>query len=565
MLEMASGGRVGWRARVAFFCLAGLGLGAASGGAAENTIRVVSPPDRVWVEQSRLYLAGTVSGPASMIKISGAGKIQVGAGGVFGAFISLDSGLNTIKLSTGSAELRVTVFYVDNPRKKKAPPEFARLYLHPRPAALDCRECHRLKGDIFDFKRPIPSRADCTTGECHQDKGKARHVHGPVGAGVCISCHSPHGSPNPGFVPKPGAELCFTCHQGSRAEFSRPVVHPPVEDGCADCHDPHESPNRFQLAYEGETLSALCFNCHEQDGFMAASQHAPVAEGDCIACHRPHSADNRALLIAPVAGGTLCFQCHEDRKEDFEMEYLHAPAEESCVECHDPHSAQAEYMLKEAGGALCAKCHREATPEIYEAIDGAKVEHPPVSEGQCVKCHRPHSSNHAALLADSMAELCFSCHTEVGGIVKESKNRHGPVKTGDCTACHNVHGSQFSRLLARYYPAEFYSDYDQNKYDLCFGCHNPDIARTRSTTSLTDFRDGDYNLHFFHVNNAKGRVCTACHDAHASNQAKHVRYEVPFGAWSYPVSLTKTLTGGRCVVGCHAPKEYDRQQPKIGR
>jgi predicted CXXCH cytochrome family protein len=80
---------------------------------------------------------------------------------------------------------------------------------------------------------------------------------------------------------------------------------------------------------------------------------------------------------------------------------------------------------------------------------------------------------------------------------------------------------------------------------------------------LTSFRDGSYNLHFFHVNNEKGRTCTACHDPHASDQAKHIRYEVPFGAWSYPINFTKTPTGGRCVVGCHAPKKFDRQNPQL--
>jgi predicted CXXCH cytochrome family protein len=68
-----------------------------------------------------------------------------------------------------------------------------------------------------------------------------------------------------------------------------------------------------------------------------------------------------------------------------------------------------------------------------------------------------------------------------------------------------------------------------------------------------------------HVNKDKGRTCTACHDPHASNQAKHVRYEVPFGAWSYPINLTTTATGGSCVVGCHAPKKYDRQNPLMAR
>lgn len=533
--------------------------------AAENSIVVVSPPDGVWVDQANLYLAGTVSnGSGKTVKISGAGKTEVKEGGVFGALITLSNGLNKIELSTDSAKAQIQVFYAKDSKKNKPPQEFKRLYVHQKPSLLNCQECHRLKKGVFDFKRLIPSRANCTT-DCHLDKGKAKHVHGPVGAGVCISCHSPHGSFNPGFVEQEGAELCLNCHQNRREEFVKAVVHSPVEEGCVECHNPHESANRYQLQYEGESLSSLCFNCHEEDAFMKTNQHSPVADGDCVACHRPHSSENASLLVAPVAGGVLCFGCHEDRKEDFEMEYVHAPAEEDCTECHDPHSAKAQYMLKEEGGALCANCHRDVTPEVYEAIDSAKVEHPPVAEGKCVKCHRPHSSQYPSLLGNATESLCLSCHTELADVIAESLNRHGPVKTGDCTACHNVHGSQYDRLLARYYPVEFYSAYDQNKYDLCFGCHNRDIARTSRTTTLTNFRDGDYNLHFFHVNNEKGRVCTACHDAHASNQAKHIRYEVPFGAWSYPVNLTKTEAGGRCVVGCHAPKEYDRISPKIRR
>ncbi len=137
------------------------------------------------------------------------------------------------------------------------------------------------------------------------------------------------------------------------------------------------------------------------------------------------------------------------------------------------------------------------------------------------------------------------------------------MKTGDCTACHNVHGSEFARLLVRKFPLNFYSDYSPGEYDLCFGCHNKDIAKTRTTETLTNFRDGNYNLHYFHVNRAKGRTCIACHDPHASDQYKHIRYEVPFGAWSYPISITKTRNGATCVVGCHAPKTYDRVKPQI--
>ncbi|MCK4838240.1 MAG: hypothetical protein KAS94_05515, partial [Desulfobulbaceae bacterium] len=533
-------------------------------GAAENAIRVVSPPDGVWVAESKLFLAGTISGPAQVIKISGAGKVKVQPGGVFGSVVSLSRGQNTIKLQADGDKIEVRVFYAPAGKKYQPPADFKQFYSHQDPAILNCQECHRFKKGKFNFTRLIPARANCTTG-CHQEMGKAKHVHGPVGAGVCISCHSPHGTFNAAFVAKEGGALCTSCHQDRQDEFEQEVVHPPLEEGCSDCHNPHESANRYQLEYDGDSLSALCMNCHDAEMFMQDTKHSPVEEGDCIACHRPHSSPNASLLIAPVDGGALCFECHEDRKEDFELEYLHAPAEESCTECHDPHSAKAEYMLMESGGALCAMCHRDATPEIYETIDSAKVEHPPVSEGQCVKCHRPHSSNQASLLVAPMEKMCLDCHTDLGEIIAESKNRHGPVKTGDCTACHNVHGSQFERLLARFYPPKFYSPYDKNTYDLCFGCHNQDIARTKTTETLTNFRDGSYNLHFFHVNNVKGRTCTACHAAHASNQAKHIRYEVPFGAWSYPISLTKTATGGSCVVGCHAPKKYDRESPKMRR
>jgi predicted CXXCH cytochrome family protein len=531
--------------------------------AAEKVIVVVFPPDKVWVEQAELDLAGLVKGPAETVKIGGAGKVKVETGGVFGAIVSLDRGLNRVKVRAADETHEIEVFYTDDPRKNPPPAEFKRLYTHAEPESRACSQCHRLNGDQYDFGRLLPARSNCS--ECHDDIGQAKHVHGPVGAGVCISCHSPHGTFNRGFVIKADGELCASCHQDRHDEFTGENVHPPLEDGCADCHSPHESENRYQLIHDGDSLASLCFGCHDQDAFMRDSRHSPVEEGDCMACHRPHSSENKALLTAPLDGGALCFECHDYLKEDFEMEYIHAPVEEGCTECHDPHGGAGVPLLREPGGELCAMCHRDYTPEIYEAIDTAKTEHPPVAQGECVICHRPHSSNNASLLADKMTSLCVSCHDALGAVLAANENLHGPVEDGDCAACHNVHGSLFDKLLARFYPVEFYSAYDQNKYDLCFECHNPDIARTRRTETLTGFRDGGYNLHYFHVNNEKGRTCTACHDPHASSQAKHIRDEVPFGAWSYPINLTRTPTGGRCVVGCHAPKKYDRQNPQMDK
>lgn len=543
-------------------------LAVAGNAIAKGALKVAAPADRVWVTEKKLFVAGAVEGGAAThvavkgVKVAAKkGRIPV-VGGGFGAMITLKKGLNEIKLSAGDAAQTLRVYYT--PSGKKPPQGFKRFHMHSDPLPLNnCKECHKQRKGMYNFKRVIPAKAKCI--ECHTDMAKAAHVHGPVGAGVCISCHTPHGSIEPLHLARGGRELCMACHQAKQKEFSQKVVHAPVEEGCTDCHDPHQSPMRFQLRAKGDTVSALCFKCHEKAIFTKSVQHGPVMEGDCIACHSPHASENAALLIAPAADGEVCFTCHEDRKEDFTMKHIHAPAEEDCNQCHDPHSSEAEFQLHEPAGKLCASCHEDMHPGVYEAKNTATHKHPPVDQGRCTDCHRPHSSNYHPLLKDAMEKLCLSCHAELGDEVAAGKYRHGPVKTGDCTACHMAHGSKNNKMLVRYFPKEFYSEYRPEKYDLCFGCHNKDIAKKKLTTTLTGFRDGDYNLHYFHVNMKKGRSCIACHDAHVSNQPKHVRYEVPYGAWSYPISLTKTAVGGTCVVGCHAPKTYDRKNPKIKR
>ena len=64
-------------------------------------------------------------------------------------------------------------------------------------------------------------------------------------------------------------------------------------------------------------------------------------------------------------------------------------------------------------------------------------------------------------------------------------------------------------VLKKPFPATFYMPYKTENYALCFDCHNKDIALNQFTTKLTDFRNGDLNLHYLHVNkDPKGRSCT---------------------------------------------------------
>jgi len=537
-------------------------------------IQVVSPPTMAWVSEGKIYMAGMVDDEAiTQLKVEGvkteAAKDMVAVqNGAFGVMLNLKKGMNNIELAAGSHKASLQVYYSPSAGREKdeqPPKNFKRFYVHANQAVSDCKECHRFKRGKFDFKRLIPATSNCTTSGCHDSMAKEAHVHGPVGAGICISCHNPHGSSRVGQVERDGGELCVVCHQAKKTEFDQKVVHPPVAEGCVDCHDPHQSPRRFQLKGEEGPISSLCFRCHEQGMFTKEHRHGPVGSGDCIACHRPHASNNERLLIAPTAGGELCFRCHQDRKSEFTMKQVHPPVEEDCTNCHDPHSAEARFQLNQAVPQLCAGCHEDLSPGVFEDITQAKTKHPPVAEGRCTACHRPHSSNYEPLLAKPMEKLCFTCHIDLGDEVSASPAdyRHGPVKTGDCTACHKPHGSPNSRLLIRYFPPEFYNTYNPGDYDLCFGCHNKDIAKNKFTDTLTNFRDGKYNLHYFHVNREKGRTCIACHAPHASDQYKHVRDEVPFGTWSYPINITKNENGGTCVVGCHAPKTYDRKNPKV--
>ena len=549
-------------------------LAAAKGQQAGANIVIVSPPDGSFITEKTIFLSGYLLGDkADSVTISGVevagGKKKIAVKDqTFGVMVSFKKGLNTLSVISGKQKKHVRVYYapVKKGQKASAPKGFKRFYTHARVGALTCSECHRKRRGKINFKRLIPSKSTCTTGKCHQDKGKnAAHVHGPVGAGICISCHNPHGSFEPLELERTGQELCYVCHQAKKNEFDKKVIHPPVEEGCVDCHDPHQSSMRFQLRGTGKTVSSLCFNCHEKEIFSKKHQHGPVATGDCVACHRPHASDNEKLLIAPTDEGKICFVCHENVKEQLAMKNTHDPAQEDCNNCHDPHSTDFNYQLKAPPKKLCASCHREVSPEVYQAIDTAKFKHPPVAQGECTKCHMPHGSEVTTLLKGKGIKLCGTCHEDLADQIADSTQLHGPVKTGSCTECHNVHGSGFSRLLVRAFPEKFYSDYQPQKYDLCFGCHNKEIAKHKKTKVLTNFRNGDENLHYFHVHRKKGRSCIACHDPHASTQAKHIRTEVPFGSWSYPIEFTKTKIGGGCVVGCHAPKKYNRVTPVMNK
>lgn len=108
--------------------------------------------------------------------------------------------------------------------------------------------------------------------------------------------------------------------------------------------------------------------------------------------------------------------------------------------------------------------------------------------------------------------------------------------------------------------SEYYLPYNLSNYRVCLDCHGESMTSEKVNVK-TKFRNGNTNMHFFHVNAEKGRNCKACHRVGDETRIVFAK-EIPFGkAWMLPVKVTLTETGGSCNVGCHKTKKYDRNNP----
>lgn len=367
-------------------------------------------------------------------------------------------------------------------------------------------------------RRPVSIDGGCVSGDCHSQKVMRQFVHGPTAQQDCESCHR------------------LVDEQNHRFDL---LAQEP--DLCYECHDPPPQ-SRFQ--------------------------HGPVTLGVCTVCHDPHSADNQFMLSE--TGNELCFACHTEMREHVNgVRVEHDPVrEKECTVCHDSHASDFERQLRKDVLDLCLECHEPVSETIADAI----VAHDPVAtDSKCANCHQPHGSDVPQILVDQEADLCLDCHnrpmetpsgpiTNMKALIEDNPERHGPIREGNCTPCHQSHGSRHFRILSNKFPRKFYSAFSVGAYDLCFQCHEETLVLDERTTALTDFRNGDKNLHYVHVNQMKGRTCRACHEVHAGKKPKRMRDSVPFGNWMCPVDFELQSHGGTCAPGCHLPRAYDRRQ-----
>jgi predicted CXXCH cytochrome family protein len=307
----------------------------------------------------------------------------------------------------------------------------------------------------------------------------------------------------------------------------------------------------------------MCQQCHA--GVTAAAHvHGPAAT-DCTSCHKAHTATHKGLLM--LESRALCISCHQELGERIAgARHPHDPATGDCLQCHSPHASDHPGVLKAAPKDLCLTCHAD----VGRSAEGAKHPHSAVTDSRaCLNCHAPHDSQHVHLLAAEPVETCLQCHARpikiegrtvaaVAELASGTMHRHGPIREGHCSGCHEVHGGAGPQLLTHEYPQGFYQKYSEGSYALCFSCHDKSLVSAEKTTSATNFRDGDRNLHHVHVTKGQGRSCRSCHAVHASASEELIADTVAFGQWKLPINFKSTPEGGSCAPGCHKVEDYDR-------
>jgi predicted CXXCH cytochrome family protein len=207
--------------------------------------------------------------------------------------------------------------------------------------------------------------------------------------------------------------------------------------------------------------SKACAECHENitSKFHDATHAKLMANGEnaknigCESCHGPGSEHVKAgggpgTIINPNNSPETCYQCHLDKRGEFNLPYSHpvASGKMTCGDCHNPHEGDAVpaggVASLEDQNATCLKCHvQQGGPYVFE--------HEALREG-CVTCHSPHGSMNAKMLKSRNANLCLQCHFQeqkAGGIVIGGRDHSSFLNRGTCwsAGCHEaVHGSNGS-------------------------------------------------------------------------------------------------------------------------
>lgn len=269
---------------------------------------------------------------------------------------------------------------------------------------------------------------------------------------AAVAARAVASAPSPQASPAPPAAFdvtdCQSCHEKAVTGL-KGTHHVGVEKSCASCHG--DVTGHLKGALEGEPgpivsvrrlkpaeVNKTCLECHDKrrQANWEGSIH-DRRDVSCISCHSVHSFKSAQAQLKQARDAETCFTCHASIRAKG-MRRSHHPVREGkmgCASCHNPHGAAGEKLVA-AGSVneLCFSCHQDKRgPFLWE--------HSPVRE-DCLTCHAPHGSNHPAMLAARITQLCQSCHQQgrhqtLAGLPQAVWNTNK-----QCVNCHaQIHGS----------------------------------------------------------------------------------------------------------------------------
>jgi predicted CXXCH cytochrome family protein len=246
--------------------------------------------------------------------------------------------------------------------KAKAPRVGKGKYLHKPLKEGKCLDCHNPHGSDYKYLLSAAKIGDSCLGECHELNKNVKYPHKPVAEGECNLCHDPHGSNYRYLLINNQRELCFSCHEDTKADLNTSkYMHEPVKDReCAVCHEPHGSdyvrllnkkyPPEFYAPFKISDY-ALCFACHKEAIVL-------VKETDDITDFRNGRTNLHYLHVNIPERGRSCRACHA----------THASDEPKQVRKEAPYGGWGipmKFEKTETGGSCSPGCH---DPRGYDRI-----------------------------------------------------------------------------------------------------------------------------------------------------------------------------------------------------
>lgn len=285
-------------------------------------INILFPEDNQTVAVSDIHIVGISDTDENVIiKIDGRNYIKR----LFPSFIQngkknfmlmsilkLDMGKNEIKIKQGNVQKKIVIEKVESPIViEDWTKELSSFHSNETKKEI-CKKCHKFQ-----------NIKDCVN--CHKDKLIGKWVHKPVKVAQCFKCHQKENN----FKPvQPFSDTCLSCHEDFNNNLKKyEYNHGPVAAGyCTICHSPHKSTDKTHLR---NNVKELCEQCHinktmkykyHQNSYIKVH---PV-EGKiidktgetltCASCHNPHFANNKMLL--DIKDGSkdseFCTKCHEE-------------------------------------------------------------------------------------------------------------------------------------------------------------------------------------------------------------------------------------------------------------